>query len=124
MSLLYTLNLLLTRGLFCRKKEILGILAGDKPTRDSLGMSSDNKGFRKYMCKETYWWHMTELAKTLLASLSAGGDQFPDEEVFFRKQRQFHFTNAFGDLVKDMKNAALAEKQPQLLLSARRLAYR
>lgn len=65
-----------------------------------------------------------ETARSILKNLSAGSEELPDEEAYFRRQRQLHFAHAFGDLVKDMRNAAPADKQPQLTLSAKRLAYR
>lgn len=102
----------------------MATLAGDKQIRESHGMSSDNKGFRKYMAKETYWWHLTEAAKSILAPLAAGLDQLPEEDAYFRRQRQLHFKHAFGNLEKDMRNANPVEKQPGLPHAARRLAYR
>ncbi|KAJ7522493.1 hypothetical protein O6H91_18G013900 [Diphasiastrum complanatum] len=81
-----------------KKKEILGILAGNKETQDSLCMTFDNKGFRKFMSKESYWWHMMETARSILKNLSAGSEELPDEEAYFRRQ---HFAHAFGDLHTD-----------------------
>ncbi|KAJ7564300.1 hypothetical protein O6H91_02G011900 [Diphasiastrum complanatum] len=94
------------------------------PTKESHGMSSDNKGFLKYMAKETYWWHLTEAAKSILAPLAAGLEQLPEEDAYFRRQRQLHFKHAFSNLEKDMRNANPVEKQLGLPHAARRLAYR
>ncbi|KAJ7295901.1 hypothetical protein O6H91_Y156400 [Diphasiastrum complanatum] len=94
------------------------------PTKESHGMSSDNKGFLKYMAKETYWWHLTEAAKSILAPLAAGLEQLPEEDAYFRRQRQLHFKHAFSNLEKDMRNANPVEKQLGLPHAARRLAYK
>lgn len=111
----------------CRKKEILLILASEKSRRDTWGMPSDNKGFRRYMAKETYWYQMALEASTIIGGLTTeDGEPLPTDTAasFFRRQRQLHFTRAFGDLQGDMKNFATLDKQPQLQFSAKRLTYR
>lgn len=115
----------MTDVLVCRKKEVLALLAGSKQQRDAVGMSSNNKDFRRYMAKETYWWQMTEMAKEIVVRLSFDGSRLPDgDEVYFRTQRQLHFLHAFPNLQRDMRNSIKAEKQPEIVLSTKRLVYR
>lgn len=102
------------------------MLLGSKEERQSLGVPPDNKGFRKYMAKECYWWHLLEATKGLILVLSSDASApLPDDfDLFFRRQRLLHFQHAFANLFDDMKNAAPTESQPQLQKSAKRLVYR
>ncbi|KAJ7539517.1 hypothetical protein O6H91_11G097900 [Diphasiastrum complanatum] len=53
------------------------------------------------------------------------GSSLPNRhKIFFRRQCQLHFQLAFPNLQKEMKNTASEDKQPELVLCARRLVYR
>lgn len=103
-------------------------MIGDKNERESWGIPPDNKGFRRWMMKETYWCQLYEVAKSLMSTLTTqDGIAFIVPEGFaahFRVQRLRHFAQGFAYIHDKMKNSIVAENQPEIHLSAKRVIYR
>lgn len=93
-------------------------------------MPRDNKEWQRYICKETYWTQLIDLAKEEVANLSLDIQEGQDVDqndaiLYFRSCRQLHFKEGFHDLQNDMKSSSPADKQPELIPSSvRRLVYR
>ncbi|KAJ7519671.1 hypothetical protein O6H91_20G050000 [Diphasiastrum complanatum] len=109
-----------------RKGEIMRTLSSAKQLRDAASMPSDNKGFRKFMAKETYWFHMSEECKSLVSCLSiTDGEILPTTFMtFFHIARLCHSSNGFAELQGKIKNAATSEEQDELTLSSKRVVWK
>lgn len=102
------------------------IISSSKHERDALCIPNDNQGFRKFMAKETYWFHMYEESASIISTLNEATEhRLPKSfHAFFRLCRSCHFVSGFHELHSKMKNAASPEEQPEIGLSAKRVVYR